>query len=61
LILLAAAAGIALYVLYVIWIGDDFMGGRMFSAPLATSLAVLVEVQIGPRAHLIRPNPSICG
>jgi arabinofuranosyltransferase len=41
-VLMAAAAGIVLYVLYVIWIGGDFMGGRMFSAPLVTSLALLV-------------------
>ncbi len=43
--LLAAAAGIALYVLYVIWIGGDFMGGRMFSVPLAASLTVLASAQ----------------
>ncbi len=45
LTLLAAAAGILLYVLYVIWIGGDFMGGRMFSAPLAASLAVLASAK----------------
>jgi len=45
LMLLAAAAGIVLYVLYVIWIGGDFMGGRMFSAPLVASLAVLAVSQ----------------
>jgi len=41
----AAAAGIALYVLYVIWIGGDFMGGRMFSAPLAASLALMAIIK----------------
>jgi len=43
--LLAAAAGILLYVLYVIWIGGDFMGGRMFSAPLVASLTLLAAVE----------------
>jgi arabinofuranosyltransferase len=45
LALLSAAAGILLYVLYVVWIGGDFMGGRMFSAPLAASLAVLASAK----------------
>jgi len=45
LTLLAAAAGILLYVLYVVWIGGDFMGGRMFSAPLVASLAVLASAK----------------
>jgi len=49
LALLAAATGIVLYVLYVIWIGGDFMGGRMFSAPLAASLAVLASAK--PTGH----------
>jgi len=43
--LLAAAAGILLHVLYVIWIGGDFMGGRMFSAPLVASLTLLAAVE----------------
>jgi arabinofuranosyltransferase len=45
LTLLSAAAGILLYVLYVVWIVGDFMGGRMFSAPLAASLAVLASAK----------------
>jgi len=49
LMLLAAAAGIVLYVLYVIWIGGDFMGGRMFSAPLVASLALLSAAK--PSGH----------
>jgi arabinofuranosyltransferase len=47
--LLAAAAGVVLYALYVIWIGGDFVGGRMFSAPLAASLAILASAK--PSGH----------
>ncbi len=53
LTLLAAAAGILLYVLYVVWIGGDFMGGRMFSAPLAASLAVLASANSTSCRHPI--------
>jgi len=49
LMLLAAAAGVVLYVLYVIWIGGDFMGGRMFSAPLVTSATLLAVVNWGQK------------
>ena len=37
----AAVLGIALYLCYVIWIGGDFMAGRMLSVPLAGALSLL--------------------
>jgi len=48
-IFLATAVGILLYVCYVLWIGGDFMGGRMFSAPLVSALAILAVVKPMPR------------
>ena len=44
---LAAAAGILLYVAYVVKIGGDFMTGRFLAAPLLT--AVLILIQYPPR------------
>jgi len=49
----AAAAGIVLYVLYVIWIGGDFMGGRMFSAPMLVALTLLTSIK--PPRHIAAP------
>jgi arabinofuranosyltransferase len=39
---LAVMAGVALYFLYVVKIGGDFMSGRFFTAPLLAAVAVLV-------------------
>jgi arabinofuranosyltransferase len=36
------AAGILIGVLYVTWVGGDFMSGRMFAAPLVMAVACLV-------------------
>lgn len=38
---LALSCGILLYVVYVVGIGGDFMGGRFFAAPLLMAVAVL--------------------
>ena len=38
------AAGIALYLLYVVRIGGDFMSGRYLTAPLLAAVGVLVSV-----------------
>ncbi len=48
-IFLATAVGVLLYVCYVLWIGGDFMGGRMFSAPFVSALAILAVAQPTPR------------
>ena len=44
---LAAALGIVLYVFYVVWVGGDFMGGRMLSVPLAGALSLLAAIEDG--------------
>jgi arabinofuranosyltransferase len=36
------AAGILLYLGYIVWIGGDFMSGRFFAAPLVLAVAMLV-------------------
>ena len=36
------AAGIMLYLGYIVWIGGDFMSGRFFAAPLVLAVAMLV-------------------
>ncbi|MBP6874514.1 MAG: hypothetical protein KBD56_00430 [Candidatus Eisenbacteria bacterium] len=36
----AVSAGILLYLLYILFIGGDFMGGRFFTAPLFASVAL---------------------
>ena len=48
-IFMTAAVGVLLYVFYVLWIGGDFMGGRMFSVPLVSALAILAAVKPMPR------------
>jgi arabinofuranosyltransferase len=39
---LAVAAGIALYLIYIVRIGGDFMSGRFLAAPLLAAIALLV-------------------
>lgn len=41
---LAIAAGILLYLGYIVWIGGDFMSGRFVTAPLVASVAILARV-----------------
>ena len=40
------AAGIALYLLYVLRIGGDFMAGRFFAAPFVASVVLLGELDL---------------
>lgn len=51
----AAAAGVILYLLYILRIGGDFMSGRFFAAPLvmATALAVHALRDARPRRAVI--------
>jgi arabinofuranosyltransferase len=49
---LAIAAGIILYLLYIVKIGGDFMTGRFLSAPLLVSLALLISFPSSPRARM---------
>jgi arabinofuranosyltransferase len=50
--LIAAAVGIALYLLYIVKIGGDFMSGRFFSVPLIFAVALLISVKLRPAAWL---------
>ncbi len=43
-----ASIGIVIYIAYVIWIGGDFMGGRMFSATLVSAMALLALGKTAP-------------
>lgn len=45
---ISASLGIALYLVYVVWIGGDFMGGRMFSAPLVSAMTLLALGKAAP-------------
>ncbi len=49
------AFGILLYVLYVVWVGGDFMRGRFLSVPFFVSLLVLAESGIYERIKSARP------
>jgi len=40
---LPAIAGLLLYILYVVWIGGDFMSGRFFAAPLLGAVVLLLD------------------
>jgi arabinofuranosyltransferase len=43
---MTVAGGAALYVLYVVWVGGDHMGGRFFTAPMLCCVIVLSTVSI---------------
>jgi arabinofuranosyltransferase len=45
---LTIAAGISLYLIYILYIGGDFMSGRFFSAALLTSVVLLSQFEIKP-------------
>ena len=47
------ALGIGLYVFYVVWIGGDFMSGRMLTLPLTAAVALLAQVDLAE----LRPAP----
>ncbi len=43
---LPLTAGVIIYLVYIIWIGGDFMNGRFFSAPLVVVLIFLASLKI---------------
>lgn len=43
----ALAAGIALYLLYTVWIGGDFMAGRFFALPFWGAMLLLMNATLG--------------
>jgi arabinofuranosyltransferase len=42
----ALAAGVVLYLLYVVKVGGDFMSGRFLTAPFVLSLGVLARIEL---------------
>jgi arabinofuranosyltransferase len=46
------AVGIALYLLYVVKVGGDFMSGRFFTAPLVMAVCMVVQIDVSPRPIL---------
>jgi arabinofuranosyltransferase len=42
----AVAAGIVLYVCYVVWAGGDFMRGRFFTVPMVAATGLLVDADL---------------
>jgi len=53
-----ASGAVALYLLYVLRIGGDFMSGRFFTAPLVVCLCALPRID-WPRAPLVRAVPLL--
>jgi arabinofuranosyltransferase len=51
----ALAAGVALYVAYIAWIGGDFMAGRFFAAPVFLSALVLADQSWPSAARIAAP------
>ena len=52
------ASGIALYLLYIVWIGGDFMAGRFTAVPVVISLFLLARVPIRPSAEASSASPK---
>ena len=42
--LVPLSVGIALYTIYIVWVGGDFMGGRFFTAALVLALAAAMRL-----------------
>lgn len=53
----ALAAGVGLYLLYVIYIGGDFMSGRYFSLPLLACAGMIAAEALDDRAYLRLGRP----
>jgi arabinofuranosyltransferase len=49
----ALAAGLALYLVYIVWIGGDFMSGRFFAVPLFVAALVIAAFLDRPRSFWI--------
>lgn len=49
----ALAAGVALYLVYVLRIGGDYMSGRFFSTPLVVSAFLIAQATVGARVQAI--------
>ncbi len=49
------ASGVVLYILYVLWVGGDFMRGRFLSLPFLVSLLLLAESGFYEKISSARP------
>lgn len=54
----AVVAGAALYLIYIIRIGGDFMGGRFFAAPLLMLVSLLAS-RVKPLPRFVGPGAAI--
>lgn len=54
-------AGSGLYLLYIVWIGGDYMGGRFLSAPLFAAMLALsrCEIERTPRRVLVVATATV--
>ncbi|MCK4773389.1 MAG: hypothetical protein KAT30_01335, partial [Candidatus Krumholzibacteria bacterium] len=48
----AVAAGLLLYLLYVVWVGGDFMRGRFLTVPLVGAVGLLLETDLFTKRRL---------
>jgi arabinofuranosyltransferase len=55
----AVAAGIVLYVCYVVWAGGDFMRGRFFTVPLIAATGLLVDADLFLKGRLRYAVPIV--
>ena len=47
-----AAIGLVLYLLYIFYIGGDYMSGRFFSTPLIVAATLLLELELAPNRYV---------
>jgi len=47
--LIAVAAALILYSLYVVWVGGDFMSGRFLASPILLAMIILSQIEWRPR------------
>lgn len=47
------AIGMGLYIAYVVWVGGDFMAGRMLEAPLVAAVVILIAADV---SRIVEPK-----
>jgi len=60
---LAVLAGLGLYAAYILWIGGDYMTGRLFSAPFVMAVALIptsrASLAIKPRVAMLAVSTAL--
>lgn len=56
----AISVGIALYLIYIIYIGGDFMAGRFFTAPLLFSVCIIANYDFSQKGKKFIAGLFIC-